>query len=171
METANMWISQTMEKATKVIWAASALLIAGSLSLAHRRHLSSGTKSDSHFDSGWWDLKALKDQPCSQRASDAGPARAPRSSFLISHRKALRVHRFKTSPGSDRRINHSQPLRTLTLMRSHSTNISEIPSRVTLLVNATTEITSASIQVRKENKQLGTVPSRNTDANIPLIPE
>lgn len=44
-------------------------------------------------------------------------------------------------------------------------------SSVRLLVNSIREITSTSTQLMKENKQLETVTSRNTDANIPLIPE
>lgn len=53
---------------------------------------------------------------------------------------------------------HSQP-QILPGLKNHSRYITQIPSNVRLLVNSTTKVTSTSTQVRKENKQLETVPS------------
>lgn len=80
--------------------------------------------------------------------------------FKANSRNEIAAKTVPTSPS------HPQ-----TMVENHSRNIVEIPSSVRLLVNSTTEITSTSTQVIKENKQLETVTSRNTDANIPLIPE
>lgn len=86
-----------------------------------------------------------------------------------SHMRSGSIY-FKTNSRNHSEIVPNSPSHTETWLKNHSRNI-EIPSSVRLLVNSTTEITSTSTQVIKENKQLETVTSRNTDANIPLIPE